>query len=90
MRSTDSTATDQKKSAESNLMTEREVAEILGICHRTLQGWRCKGTGPLFVRVGRRVRYEPAALQAWLRENRRRSTSDSGPLDREPAEISAR
>ena len=32
----------------------------------TLYQWRYLGTGPTAYRVGRHLRYEPAAVQAWL------------------------
>lgn len=60
------------------MMRETEVAERLGCSTRTLQGWRWRGGGPPFVRVGRAVRYDPAELRAWLDAQRRTSTSDAG------------
>jgi hypothetical protein len=32
----------------------------------------------VFIKLGRRVVYDPADLDAWLAAGRRRSTSDSG------------
>jgi hypothetical protein len=35
---------------------------------RTLEGWRLRGEGPVYTRVGRRVRYRGEALLAYLDE----------------------
>lgn len=61
-------------------LTETEVARLLGMSPRTLQAWRYKGGHtPDFIKVGRSVRYRLGDVKAWLRERRRRSTSDPGP-----------
>lgn len=42
---------------------ENDVAEILGVSVRTVQGWRStKDLGPAFVKVGPNVRYTQQAL----------------------------
>ena len=56
-------------------ISEGEAAEALGLSHRTLQRWRVTGEGPTFVKLGRRVRYRPADLEAFVEESRRSSTS---------------
>jgi excisionase family DNA binding protein len=60
------------------LMRESEAAQILGLSKRTLQKWRLTGGGPEFLKFGRAVRYSVESLERWLRQNRRRSTSDRG------------
>lgn len=60
------------------MMRETEVADVLGVSRRTLQGWRWRGGGPPYLRIGSAVRYEPAAVRAWLDAQRRTSTSDDG------------
>lgn len=60
------------------MQTERELAVALGISRRTLQGWRWRGGGPPFRRLGGAVRYDPAEVRAWLDAQRRTSTSDTG------------
>jgi len=38
--------------------TEKEASDLTGIKVKTLQGWRLRGVGPPWVRVGQRlVRY---------------------------------
>ncbi|MBI1686452.1 helix-turn-helix domain-containing protein [Caulobacter hibisci] len=49
------------------LLTTDQAAALLGISPRTLEGYRRKGGGPLFVALSRNaVRYRPADLKAWL------------------------
>lgn len=57
---------------------ESEVAEFLGVSVRTLQGWRWRGGGPSFHRVGSAIRYDMADVRAWLESQRRTSTSGTG------------
>ena len=37
---------------------------------------RLTGDGPEYIKIGRRVFYSRSAFEAWLRQNRRRSTSE--------------
>jgi predicted DNA-binding transcriptional regulator AlpA len=60
------------------MMREGEVAEQLGMSRRTLQGWRWRGGGPPYHRIGGAVRYDPTEVRAWLDAQRRSSTSDTG------------
>ncbi len=48
-------------------LTEREVAELLGLSVATLRAWRHRGKGPRFLRLGRSVRYLPADLDDFVR-----------------------
>jgi predicted DNA-binding transcriptional regulator AlpA len=48
--------------------TPEEVSHFLGVPVPTLYRWRYLGTGPKAARVGRRLRYLPADVLAWLRE----------------------
>jgi excisionase family DNA binding protein len=61
------------------LMTTKQAAELLCISHRTLEQMRLKGGGPVYLKVGRLVRYSSAALDEWLLANQRKSTSDQRP-----------
>lgn len=61
------------------LINEREAATLLHLSVKCLQGWRVRGGGPPFVKLGRSVRYEVPALEAFVQEAVRRSTSDLGP-----------
>ena len=52
-------------------LREREAAAFLGpVSVRTLQDWRARRVGPVYTKVGRRVAYDVADLEAFLRANR--------------------
>ncbi len=55
-----------------------EAAEYCGSSASTFEKLRLKGGGPRFVKLGRRVVYDPADLDEWLASRRRTSTSDKG------------
>ena len=65
------------------LLTTEEAARTLRLSPRTLERYRITGEGPEFLKVGRRVFYEPHKLDEWLGRKRRRSTSDPGPKPEE-------
>jgi excisionase family DNA binding protein len=54
-------------------MTQKQVAEMLGLSTATLESWRIRGKGPRYLKLGRCVRYLVADLEAWI--ERRVSTS---------------
>jgi hypothetical protein len=53
-----------------------EAARLLGISPGSLQAHRCRGTGPAFSRIGRRVVYAAADLHGWVEAGRRTSTRE--------------
>jgi predicted DNA-binding transcriptional regulator AlpA len=55
-----------------------EAARFLSLSHRTLEKHRCYGTGPRYSKVGGRVVYAVADLQAWVDRGMKASTSDPG------------
>ncbi len=55
-----------------------EAARFLSLSHRTLEKHRCYGTGPRYSKVGGRVVYAIADLQAWVDRGLKASTSDPG------------
>jgi hypothetical protein len=59
------------------LNTTEEAARYLRLRPQTLESWRLKGTGPTFLRLGRRVVYRREALERFMAEGERRSTSDT-------------
>lgn len=58
-----------------SLLTTRKAASLVGLSPRTLETLRVRGGGPAFIKLGSAVRYEPAALQAWIDAHRSTSTS---------------
>lgn len=58
------------------LLSTSQAAEHLGLSAAYLTKKRITGGGPAFVKLGTRVSYDPADLDAWVEANKRRSTSD--------------
>jgi excisionase family DNA binding protein len=48
------------------LFTEEEIAKYLGKSTRTIQEWRKEHRGPLFVQIGRTVRYRKNDVVKWV------------------------
>jgi predicted DNA-binding transcriptional regulator AlpA len=61
------------------VLNEKETAALLRISTKALQGWRYKGTGPKFLKLGSCVRYRRSDLQDFVLKALRSSTSDPGP-----------
>lgn len=59
-------------------LTEREVAELLGLSVATLRAWRHRGQGPRFLRLGRAVRYLSADLEHFVRASVVDASSEPG------------
>ncbi|EGO93788.1 AlpA family transcriptional regulator [Acidiphilium sp. PM] len=55
-----------------------EAARFLGLSGRTLEKHRSFGSGPAYRKIGGRVVYRLADLQAWAEAGARQSTSDPG------------
>jgi predicted DNA-binding transcriptional regulator AlpA len=45
-----------------------QVSEMTGIPVETLRGWRKENKGPTGRRIGKRVRYRPEDVKAWVDE----------------------
>ena len=60
-----------------NLLTQQEAAEATRLSPRTLERHRLAGTGPKFVRLGRRVLYRREDVEEWIAANICRSTSEA-------------
>ena len=58
------------------LLHTAALAERLNVTKGTLAKWRLYGSGPCFIRVGRRIAYDPADVAAWLDARRVNSTSE--------------
>ena len=58
------------------LYTPLEAAAFLTTQHRTLERWRANGTGPTFIKVGRRVAYRRADLLSYIERQARRFTRE--------------
>lgn len=58
------------------ILTVNDAADVLRVHIRTLERWRQTGEGPRYVKLGRRVGYRRAELEAWLDANLTSSTSE--------------
>jgi hypothetical protein len=63
----------------SHIFTTQEAADFLRLAKNTLEVWRVRGCGPVFLKLGSRVVYEKAALEEFAASQRRKSTSDRSP-----------
>ncbi len=59
-------------------LTQKDAAALLHLSERTLERHRLTGTGPRFVKAGKRVLYRPADIDMWLAANTFGSTSEAG------------
>ena len=56
------------KSSAEPLWSVVEASDYLGVPVATLYKWRHLGIGPQVYRVGRHLRYDPAIIRQWLRD----------------------
>jgi len=54
----------------------KEAATYLALRKSTLEAWRVRGGGPVFLKLGKAVRYRQEDLDAFLNSRRFVSTSD--------------
>lgn len=69
------------------LLSETQAAALMLVSPRTLQAWRARGRGPVFMRVGSRIRYCPHQLEGWLK---RRCDSTTIPRKAKPVTLAQR
>lgn len=48
------------------LWTVADASHYLGVPVKTLYQWKWRGEGPPVRKIGRHLRYDPAALKAWV------------------------
>jgi excisionase family DNA binding protein len=51
------------------IMTNKEVANLLGVSTRTLARWHAHRKGPARISAGRKPLYRFEAIQHWLQQN---------------------
>ena len=62
----------------SDLLDTRQAARRLGLAKRTLENKRVNGIEPIpFLKLGRKVLYDPRDLELWLSKRRFHSTSEA-------------
>ena len=62
--------------SKSPFLIQTEAAEFLRLSARTLERHRIAGTGPRFIKAGRRVLYKASELEAWAEARTFGSTSE--------------
>lgn len=62
-------------------LTVEDAAEFLCVSVKTLEAWRRLGKGPMFVKLGRSVRYTMRALDQFTRERTVRNSAEGRMLD---------
>lgn len=72
-----SPARNNRTADHSPFLTQPEAASFLRVSERSLERWRIEGTGPEFVRAGRRILYSMQSLRAWAADRTFRSTSEA-------------
>lgn len=53
------------------LVSTRELSEIWGVPESTLRYWRCAEVGPVYVKLGGRIKYDLADVEHYVRANKR-------------------
>lgn len=66
-------------SLESHKLSSQEVATALGLTKQQIYLLRKNGSGPEFLKIGRKVIYERDAVERWL-DSRRRTIVDNSPV----------
>ena len=59
------------------LFDPEEASAYLQIAKQTLARWRCYGLGPCFVRIGGKIFYDLADLDAFIAANKFHSTAEA-------------
>jgi hypothetical protein len=56
---------EETSTVKARLLETLDVAVELGLSPRTLEGWRRRGEGPPYLKVGRLVKYRPEDIEAY-------------------------
>jgi excisionase family DNA binding protein len=52
-----------------NVLSIQEVAKLLNVPVSTIYGWKRRGEGPPYYKVGRKLRYRKSDARKWLAEH---------------------
>lgn len=50
------------------LVSEKRLAQVLGIHYKTLARWRAEGKAPRHIMVGCQIRYRQEDVNVWIKE----------------------
>jgi hypothetical protein len=71
-------SSDDRRGIVAEVFDTQAAADYLQVSSALLEYYRVRGGGPRYSKLGRLVRYRRAALDEWLKELERSSTSDIG------------
>ena len=57
------------KTVDYQLIDTLTLSSITGVGASTLKQWRCKKTGPSFIKMGSKVMYRSDVVEKWLDSN---------------------
>jgi predicted DNA-binding transcriptional regulator AlpA len=57
-------------------LTTKEAGDYVRVSRSALEGLRVKGGGPRFIKLGKKVLYDKAALATWIEDHKQASTAD--------------
>jgi excisionase family DNA binding protein len=77
LRPTPLAPADTGRGSSGQLLLADEAAERLRVAKQTLARWRVEGQGPPFIRLGSRVLYRVADVDAYIAEHRFHSTAEA-------------
>jgi len=61
------------------LLNTTDAAAYVGASESSLNKWRIYGTGPRFLKIGSRVKYDLDELNRWLASRERATTAERVP-----------
>lgn len=70
------TVTTRQEPADPRFLTPEQLADLFTVPLETVYQWRRKHTGPPGFRVGRHLRYDLAAVLAWVAEQTQQTGSE--------------
>ena len=56
----------------SRLVSTKELSKMWDMPESTLRYWRCAGIGPAYVKLGGRIKYDLADVEAYVRASKRK------------------
>ena len=54
------------------LVSTKQLSKMWDMPESTLRYWRCAGIGPAYVKLGGRIKYDLADVEAYVRTNKRK------------------
>ena len=66
-----------KPDGRQSMLITKEAAGYIGLKKTTLEAWRCRGGGPVFIKLGKAVRYRREDLDEFINSRARTNTSQT-------------